>query len=68
MNAKDAKSGSVLSRKKAILHRLKAKISEINKLENRLERFEPRPVQTEHLIEEIQVPSLEVLKDKKKEQ
>ena len=54
------------AQKKAILRTLKTKLREITKLERKLERTEPRPLETAKLIEEIQVPSLEILKDKKK--
>ena len=47
---------------------LKAKMSELEKLEKRLkkENIKISPEHTKKLIEEIKVPSLEVIKEEKK--
>lgn len=51
--------------KKAVLKQLKAKMREVTALEKKLDKKAGKPIDTQHLIEEIQVPTLQALKDKK---
>ena len=51
--------------KNAVLKKLKVKMREVTALEKKLAKKAGKPIDTQHLIEEIQVPSLAALKDKK---